>query len=76
MRDAAWLEGIRQFDLRLEHLDAARSFSEGQTPIILRGLIGLLAEPLQPQALCPRHLLREENPGVVFTLNLHLASPF
>src|SRR3954452_14736525 len=74
-RRVSALEGIRELDLRLQGPDAARSLSEGQVSIILRGLIGLFAQPLQPLPLRPGHLLREENPGVVFTLNLHVRSP-
>src|SRR4051794_11713792 len=69
------LERIRQLDLRFQHLNAPRCLAGGQIPRILRGLIRLFAQPFQPEALRPRHLLGEESFGVVFALNLHIASP-
>src|SRR3954467_13587139 len=82
------LEGIRQLDLRFQHLNAPCCLAGGQIPRILRGLIRLFAQPFQPEALRSRHLLGEESLGggesllgqeslgAVFTLNLHGAAPF
>src|SRR3954469_19409210 len=75
------LERIRQLDLGFQHLNAPRCLAGGQIPRILRGLIRLFAQPLQPEALRPRHLLGEESLGgyeslgVVFTLDPHVAAP-
>jgi hypothetical protein len=55
-------ERVCECNFCLKHCDPPRRFIESQVPRILVGLVGLVAESLQSQALGSCHLLEEASP--------------